>query len=92
MPASARLAADDAPPLVAPWWPFGASSPAAIDALRGADATVPAAEPSEPTDAVLQRCAPLDVTVYGANVTDQLGPAYARMTDIESQPLRGESR
>jgi uncharacterized Zn finger protein len=67
--------------IIAPWWPFGTSSPAAIDALRGADATVPTAEPSEPPDAVLQRCSPLDITVYGTNVSHLVSPAYAIMTD-----------
>jgi uncharacterized Zn finger protein len=72
--------------IVAPWWPFGATSPAAVDALRGADAAVPAAEPSEPADSVLQRCAPLDVAVYGTNVTDLLRPAYELLSEIAGDP------
>jgi uncharacterized Zn finger protein len=71
--------------IVAPWWPFGASSPAAIDALRGADSTLPTPEPAEPADAVLQRCAPLDVTVSGANTAELLSLAYEIMNDSESR-------
>jgi uncharacterized Zn finger protein len=76
--AGSREHGDGPVSIVAPWWPFGASSPAAIDALRGADATVPSAEPPEPADAVLQRCGPLDVTAYDANVADLVSHAYAR--------------
>jgi hypothetical protein len=73
-------------PIVAPWWPFGSTPSAAIDALRGADAAVPTAEPSEPPDAVLQRCSPLDVAVYRTNVPELLRPAYAIMTDSSGEP------
>jgi uncharacterized Zn finger protein len=72
--------------LVAPWWPFGSTASAAIDALRGADAAVPTAEPSEPPDAVLQRCAPLGVTAYGTNAANLLSLAYELMNDSESRP------
>lgn len=74
---------------VAPWWPFGATSPAAIDALRGADTGVPAAEPAEPPSAVLRRCAPLDVTVYGTNVAELVIPAYVLITDAASDASDG---
>jgi hypothetical protein len=87
-PLRARAGAEAIGPVVpvAPWWPFGAAAPAAIDALRGADISLPPTEPADPPDVVLERCAPLEVRLNNTDVTTLLTDAYAAIRDGAFQP------
>jgi uncharacterized Zn finger protein len=84
-PLRARAGAEAIGPTVpvAPWWPFGTTAPVTIDALRGADSSVPAIEPADPADSVLARCAPLEVAMNKSRVTHLLGAAYVAIRDGE---------
>lgn len=63
---------------VAPWWPFAAREtlPAVSGVPLDEALLVEASDPPDPPDAVLARCAPLDVDVRDVPALERLRAAY----------------
>ena len=88
-PLRARAGADvehDERSVVAPWWPFGPreSLPVNHAGVDASPADQLAAEPADPSTAVLQRCEPLEVTIRGVDARELLTAAYEALARRET--------